>query len=142
VVCFQCATQLILVTIGFDVAQDTVTYHISSPSIVPFKLLSFVLLSLSHCFLSLVSCLLLHCSYHCSLFHCSFPLFLVSCSLSLVPCPLVIVLLSHCPLSHCPLFHCPLSHCPLSHCPLSHCPLSHCPLSHCPSYIVYIYIYT
>ena len=27
----------------------TVTYHISSPSIVPFKLLSFVLLSLFHC---------------------------------------------------------------------------------------------
>jgi len=81
----------------FDVALlvkaygGPVTYHISSPSIVPFKLLSFV---------------------YCSLF-------LIPCSLPLVPCPLLIVLLSHCPLSlfHCSLFLVPyplfIVHCPI-----------------------------
>jgi len=38
--------------------QDIVTYHIYSPSIVPFKLLSFVLLSLSHCLIVLCSIVL------------------------------------------------------------------------------------
>ena len=71
--------------------EGNVTYHTSSPSIVPFRLLSFVLLSPSHCSLSLVP----------------YPLFLVYCSL--FHCPFLIV-----PLSHCPLFHCPLSFVPFS----------------------------